>query len=65
MASFLREIQGLGEDMASLEELLAQPLAKAKAAPRPIDWTRVEAAEAAYACGETKLFQRSKVRNKD
>jgi hypothetical protein len=51
--------QALGEALADLRHFLVEVLAKVKAPVRPIDWTRVQEAEAAYARGETKPFQKT------
>jgi hypothetical protein len=51
--------QALAADIANHRQFFATAVAKAKAPPRPIDWQRVQEAEAAYARGETKPFQQS------
>jgi hypothetical protein len=51
--------RALMDEMLSLHEFLAKAVAKAKLPARPVDWKRVQEAEAAYASGETKPFQRS------
>jgi hypothetical protein len=52
----LFELEGMGEDIGAvmdfLRDILGQLIVR-----RPIDWTRVEAAQAAYARGETKSFR--------
>jgi hypothetical protein len=54
---FISSYRALMDDMLSLHEFLAEAVAKAKLPVRPIDWKRVQEAEAAYAKGETKPFQ--------
>jgi hypothetical protein len=56
---FISNYGALMDDMLSLRQFLAEAVAKAKQPVRPIDWNRVQEAEAAYARGETKPFQRS------
>jgi hypothetical protein len=51
--------RALMDDMISLHQFLAEAVAKAKLPARPMDWNRVQEAEAAFARGETKPFQRS------
>jgi hypothetical protein len=58
MKEFVSESQALAHEATDLHSFLEEALAKAKAPPRPIDWNRVQAAEAASARGETKPFQR-------
>lgn len=52
----LSELQGMGEDMGAAMSFLRDLLALMKVR-RPIDWIRVEAAQAAYKRGEMKPFQ--------
>jgi hypothetical protein len=56
---FVSSYRALMDDMLSLRQFLADAVAKAKLPVRPIDWKRVQEAEAAYARGETNPFQRS------
>jgi len=56
---FLSSYRALMDDMSSLHGVLAEAVAKAKLPLRPVDWKRVQDAEAAYASNETKPFERS------
>ena len=56
---FVCSYRALMDDMLALHQFLAEAVAKAKLPIRPVDWKRVQAAEAAYTRGETKPFQRS------
>jgi hypothetical protein len=56
---FVSSYRALMDDMVSLHHLLADAVAKAKLPVPSIDWKRVQEAEAAYARGEAKPFQRS------
>ena len=51
--------RALMDDVMSLREFLANVVAKAKMPARPFDWKRAQEAEAAFARGETKPFERS------
>ncbi|HBI45968.1 MAG TPA: hypothetical protein DDY78_24390 [Planctomycetales bacterium] len=51
----LSELKGMGEDMGAAMDFLRDLLAQLTAR-RPIDWTRVEAAQKAFERGETKPF---------
>jgi hypothetical protein len=53
----VRSYRNVGNELTILREFLTDALSKTKT-PRPIDWKRIEAAEAAYARGETKPLQR-------
>jgi hypothetical protein len=57
-ASFVAELRLLEQENAAYRDLLAAALSRASAAPRPVDWERVRAAEEAKARGETKPFSR-------
>jgi hypothetical protein len=57
---FVSSYRALLDDMLSLHRFLAEAVAKASLPVRPIDWQRVQEAEAAYARGETKPFERSR-----
>jgi hypothetical protein len=56
---FVSSYRALMDDMLGLHQVLAEAVAKAKLPPRPVDWKRVQDAEAAYARNETKPFERS------
>jgi hypothetical protein len=58
LKEFLSESEALVREYTDLHDFLAGVFAKAKAPPRPIDWNRVQEAERAFACGETRPFQR-------
>jgi hypothetical protein len=56
---FVSSYRASMDEMRSLHQFLVEALAKAKLPARPIDWNRVQEAEAAFARGETKPLQRS------
>jgi hypothetical protein len=56
---FLSDFQGMGQDLANFQQFLVHVLDMARAPRRSIDWQRVKEAEAAYARGETKPFERA------
>jgi hypothetical protein len=58
-AELLSEFQTLGVELARLHQFLGEALARARAAPRPIDPSRVREAQAAYGRGETKPFRKA------
>jgi hypothetical protein len=55
-SAILTELEGMGEDMGAAMDFLRNILAHMKVR-RPIDWMRVEAAQAAYERGEMKPFR--------
>ena len=58
LRSLQQELCSLKQEMRAYRDLLADALSRASAAPGPIDWERVRAAEEAYAGGKTKRFSR-------
>jgi hypothetical protein len=56
---FVSSYRALMDEMLSLHRFLAEAVETAKRPVRPVDWKRVQEAEAAFARGETKPFQRS------
>jgi hypothetical protein len=56
IGSFMAEMLLLEQELQATRDLLATVLARASQPPPPIDWDRVQAAEEAYARGETKRF---------
>ncbi len=58
LRSLEQGLRSLEQETGAFRDLLAEALSRASEAPRPIDWERVQAAEDAYACGETKPFSR-------
>jgi hypothetical protein len=57
VGNFLIDFTALGKELVSIADLLAEPLATAKAPLPLIDRDRFAQVEAAYARGETKPFQ--------
>jgi hypothetical protein len=56
---WIKEWQAVGREMAALNHLLNEALAKATPTQMPLDWERIHEVEAAYARGETRPFQKS------
>jgi hypothetical protein len=56
---FVVEFEGMGKAISRVRDLLNEVLTKMKTPRRPIDWQRVEEAQAAYVRGETKPFKRA------
>jgi hypothetical protein len=58
LRSLEAQVRSLEYEMSAYRDLLADALARASQAPRPVDWERIRAAEEAYGRGETKPFAR-------
>jgi hypothetical protein len=50
------ELRLLEQEIQTFRNLMSEALSRASAAPRPVDWDRVRAAEEAHGRGETRPF---------